>query len=262
VVGSLPGMADRMLGKKAGVVHDPRSFALAELLTADLPPVQREWRMAHNTHGWPMFANDRLGDCTCASFGGHRVIAQEASAQQKRTVAVSEQDVIALYSAVTGYRPDDPSTDQGAYLLDVLRYARSHGYGREADGTPHTIGAYAKVNLSTYTQMKQGARLFGGLYLGLALPVAAQHQDVWDVSTGPDAEPYSWGGHAVWMVGYDPKGITLVTWGSEQRATWAWVSRYVDEAWAVISEDFLRGSGRTPQGFDVGQLQQLLSRLA
>lgn len=255
-------MADRMLGKKAGVVHDERTIRLAALLTPQLPKVPREWRMAHNTHSWPMFGNDRLGDCTCASFGGHRVIAQEASAQQRRTIPVSEQDVIALYSAVTGYRPDDPSTDQGAYLLDVLRYARRQGYGREADGTPHTIGAYAKVDLDKDEMVKQGAHLFGGLYLGLALPVTAQDQQVWDVAgDGPDAQPYSWGGHAVWMVGYDKKGITLITWGSEQRATWAWFERYCDEAWAVISEDFLRGSGKTPQGFDVGQLQQLLSQL-
>jgi hypothetical protein len=47
--------------------------------------------------------------------------------------------------------------------------------------------------------------LFGGVYIGVELPIAAQTQDVWDVPANPGAEdePGSWGGHAVYLVGYD-----------------------------------------------------------
>ena len=47
--------------------------------------------------------------------------------------------------------------------------------------------------------------LFGGAYIGVELPVTAQKQDVWDVpaNPGPNDEPGSWGGHAVYLVGYD-----------------------------------------------------------
>ena len=70
---------------------------------------------------------------------------------------------------------------------------------------------------------------------------------------GPDA-PGSWGGHAVDVVGYDEGGLTVVTWGALQRLTWAFWDRYCDEAWCVLSPDFLT-EGRSPQGFDVDALR-------
>ena len=37
-------------------------------------------------------------------------------------------------------------------------------------------------------------------------------------------------------VDYDPEGVTFITWGELQRATWAWWNRYVDEAHALLWE--------------------------
>ena len=74
---------------------------------------------------------------------------------------------------------------------------------------------------------------------------------------GPDA-PGSWGGHAVNVVAYDDAGLTVVTWGALQRLTWAFWQRYCDEAWAIISPDFLAG-GRSPQGFDLPALEHDLA---
>ena len=54
----------------------------------------------------------------------------------------------------------------------------------------------------------QAIWLFGGAYIGVELPISAQRQEVWDVpaNPGPDDEPGSWGGHAVYLVGYDLRG--------------------------------------------------------
>jgi hypothetical protein len=51
--------------------------------------------------------------------------------------------------------------------------------------------------------------LFGGAYIGVELPISAQNQDVWDVpaNPGPNDEPGSWGGHAVYVVGYEKPGV-------------------------------------------------------
>jgi hypothetical protein len=252
------------LGKKAGVVEDPRTFKLAQLLdTTDLPPVMKEWRIAVKLRDWPMFANDRYGCCVFATHA-HRVMAQEWSSGRRDPLPVKTDQVLAFYSDVTGFREDDPSTDNGAYLIDALRFLRKTGFGLETDQSQHTIGAYARVDaIGPTDEFKRAAHLFGGLTLGLALPVRAQGQDVW-TDTGRDDwedKPYSWGGHSVEMIGYANGGITFVTWGREQHATWSWVARYVDEAWALISEDFINRLGRTPQGLDVERLQQLLSAL-
>lgn len=44
--------------------------------------------------------------------------------------------------------------------------------------------------------------------------------------------------NCVAVVGYDPDGVTLVTWGALQRATWRFVMFYFDEAHAIISPDW------------------------
>jgi hypothetical protein len=259
-------MAAVQLGKRAGVVEDPRHFMLADLLVpGELPPLPDRWRIAEKLRSWPMFRNDELGDCTAASLAGHRIAAQEWSSGRRDKLPVTDADVVGFYASYSGFIEGRPETDQGAYLVDALKAAQHRGIGREADGTPHTIGAYARVSEPGSTLFRRAAHLFGGLYLGLALPVTASRQDVWKLTPqdrwGAEDQPYSWGGHAVWMVGYDPQGVTLVTWGMEQRATWDWMRFYCDEAWALISEDFINRLGRTPQGLDVVALQRMLGTL-
>ncbi len=99
--------------------------------------------------------------------------------------------------------------------------------------------------------------LFGGLYIGLQLPLSARDQRVWDWNgrlDGPDA-PGSWGGHAVDIVGYDEAGLTAVTWGELQRLTWGFWDRYCDECYCIVSADFLSGAGTTPEGLDLAALE-------
>jgi len=193
-----------------------------------------------------MYANDRIGDCTTAA-AAHMVEAWTAAATGEAAL-VPEPAVLAAFDAV---KVVDPVTgEEGAVELDVLKLWRTAGIGG------HRIGAFARVARDDRDLVATGAWLFGGLYVGLQLPVSAADQDVWDWSgslDGPDA-PGSWGGHAVDVVGYDEGGLTVVTWGALKRMTWAFWRRYRDEAWCVLSPDFLAG-GCSPQGFDLEALQ-------
>jgi hypothetical protein len=81
-----------------------------------------------------------------------------------------------------------------------------------------------------------------GSYLGIALPMSAQTQDVWDISTAAadgDPTPNSWGGHCVLAWEYDGLGetdlVTLITWGAEKSATWRWLRKYMDESHGMAS---------------------------
>lgn len=58
--------------------------------------------------------------------------------------------------------------------------------------------------------------LFGGAYIGVELPITAQNQEIWDVPQhpGPKDEPGSWGGHAIYLVGYDFENMGLGIRGS------------------------------------------------
>jgi len=104
--------------------------------------------------------------------------------------------------------------------------------------------------------VETAAWLFGGLYIGLQMPLTAQAQKVWDWTgslAGP-ARPGSWGGHAVDVVRYDKNGLTVVTWGRLQELTWQFWDRYCDEAYCMLSDDFLE-KGNAPNGFDLAALE-------
>ncbi len=108
--------------------------------------------------------------------------------------------------------------------------------------------------------------MFGGLYLGLGLPLTAIGQRVWSVVAGdprtnPSMQPWSWGGHAVEVVAYDEHGLTCVTWGALQRMTWAFFDAYCDEAFAILSDDWADDAGKTPTGFDMAALREDLAAL-
>lgn len=252
--------ADLKLGKRLGVVHDRRTIHFADLLTGLPEPPAR----VTTGQGEPirMYANDRYGDCTCASMA-HGIDLHERATKQHEA-QLTDEDVLAFYSLVTGFDPDDPSTDNGAYLLDVCNAMRHQGLGRQHDGSPHTIAAFARVNTSIPKHVQAAAYMFGGLYVGAGLPLSAQDQldatERWMVTDSSRARFGSWGGHAMWLPGFNSNYVTLTTWGRRQKASWQWFSTYVNEAYVVITDDYLTAD-RTPRGFDVAALTRALDAL-
>ena len=232
--------------------RDERNLQLAKYLKSSLPapPTSVDFTKKCNST-WPMFANDRIGDCTCAT-AGHMLEVWSANGREKE-VEVSEKNVLDLYKRVTGYDPKRPETDTGAVELDVLKAWAKTGLGG------YRIGAFVEVSLSSQIIVQDGIYLFGGLYTGFALPLSAQSQAVWDVPAGGakgKGEPGSWGGHAVSIVAYDARSLTCVTWGALKRMTWPFFKTYCDEAYAVISQQFLSAkTKKTPAGFDLKTLQ-------
>ena len=241
---------ERKLGKLAPR-HDVRTLRI-ESYMPELPPFRDavDWSSAV-TVPWGVYFNDTEGDCTIAGTA-HMVIAWTANAG---AVAVPDPaGVQEGYVTITGiegaaFDPATGANDNGCVELDVLNEWRKNGIAG------HQIGAYATVDPANVLHVKAAINIFGGLYIGVALPASAQNQDVWDVATGPDSEAGSWGGHCVNVVGYDADGLTVVTWGATKRMTWAFWLAYVDEAYAILSSDFLNSTGQTPGGFDLAMLQ-------
>jgi hypothetical protein len=229
---------------------DPRTLRFARYLSPGMiPPALASVDWSTKVPSWGMMLNDFLGDCTCAA-AGHCEMLWTANAGREFTP--SDDDILAAYEAVGGYKPGEPDTDNGAFELDVLKYWRETGIaGRR-------IAAFAAVNPLNHDHLKLAVMLFGAAYIGVALPVSAQGQEAWDVPPGGakgEGEPGSWGGHAVPIVGYDPNFLTVVTWGATKKMTWAFLDAYCDEAYAVLSGDFIGASGIAPSGFNFGVLQ-------
>ncbi|HWY22526.1 MAG TPA: hypothetical protein VNX26_14970 [Candidatus Acidoferrum sp.] len=251
------------LGKHAAR-HDPRTLLLASYATPALPAPPPKLNLATKVKGaWGMMDNDQLGDCTCAA-AGHLIMEWTANAQSKM-VTPPDAQIVDAYSAITGYNPTSGVNDNGAVELDVLNYWRQHGIAG------HKIDAFIALEPSNHVHVMDAVWIFGGCYIGVALPKSAQAQtsskQTWSVppqGTGGDGAPGSWGGHAVPVVAYDSRGLTVVTWGALQTMTWGFWAAYCDEAYAILSPDFLSKKGgktATPTGFDLAQLQADLADL-
>jgi hypothetical protein len=251
------------LGKQP-VRHDPRTLLFASYTTPALPAPPPALNLATKVKSpWGMMDNDQIGDCTCAA-AGHLIMEWTASAQSKMFTP-SDRQIVAAYSAITGYNPATGANDNGAQELDVLNYWRQQGIAG------HKIQAFMALEPANHSHVKDAVWIFGGCYIGLALPKSAQAQtsnkQTWSVppqGTGGDGAPGSWGGHAVPVVAYDSRTLTVVTWGGLQAMTWGFWAAYCDEAYAILSPDYLEKKGGqtvAPGGFNLQQLQEDLADL-
>src|ERR1700722_7448524 len=245
---------------KAVARHDPRTLLLASYLTPALPAPPASLDISTKVSSWGMMANDQLGDCTCAA-AGHLIMEWTANAG-KQTVTPTDQQIIAAYSAITGYSPVTGANDNGANEVDVLNYWRQTGIAGDQ------IGGYVALEPANHPHVMDSVYMFEGCYIGLQLPKTAQAQtqnnQPWSVppsGTGGDGAPGSWGGHAVPVVAYDTRGVTVVTWGALQIMTWSFWATYCDEAYAILSTDYINGNKQAPQGFSLQQLQADLTDL-
>ena len=244
--------AQMRLGRKA-VKTDSRTLQLARYLRAELPaaPASADW--SHGITDWGMMLNDKLGDCTIAG-AAHAVQAWSANLGQE--VTLTDQQVLAAYEQWDGYVPSDPSSDQGGVELDVLTKWRQQGL------SGHSLIGYAAAAVKNLNEVRQAIALFGGVYIGLSLPLSAQSQTVWDVAKGTNGKPGGWGGHCVYVVGYDAGGFTCVTWGALKKMTVAFWKKYCDEAYVLLSQDWIGSKGTSPAGLDLQQLQADLGAIA
>lgn len=244
----------RRIGKKAPR-FDKRTLSLARY-TAALPdpPALSSW--VAKVPFWPMLANDVIGDCTCAAAG--HMEQQWMAYHLNKNFIPNTADIVKAYSDVSGYVLGDPSTDNGAVMLDVLRYWRRFGIAG------HRISAYASLQPGDWRDLKQSIMLFGSAYIGLALPLSAMAD--WNVAQGgiygAAGRPGGWGGHCVPVVAYDDNCFVVVTWGGLFLMSYNFYLDYCDEAYAVMSPDWVSRESKAPSGFDLDALKSDLVALA
>lgn len=246
-------------GKRLGRLPTPpamlkKNLKLIKFLPEILPAVPAlPLDVTDRVVDWPMYLNDRLGDCACAAPAHMEEI---FSADTGSFRIMKDSDVLALYE-MQGYKPGDPSTDQGSSMGNVLINWRT---GWSASG----IYAYCQVDEKNEDHVKLALWLFRGLYIGIAMPLTAQGQTVWDVipdMPGRNA-PGSWGGHAVCVVAINADSSRdVITWGKRMRMTKAFWDAYVDEVYAVVTQDLKAGSTLQSNGFDVDQLEADMAEL-
>ncbi|MHB8388123.1 MAG: hypothetical protein ACYDDA_12260 [Acidiferrobacteraceae bacterium] len=236
---------------KLGLIRTPPDAAIAPLhkytTTAPAPGIYCDW--TGRVIAFPMLLNDQIGDCVFAAFA--HTIQLWTAYTDPQAIVMDDAEVLAAYSAATGYDPADPASDRGAELGKALRWWVLAGMPTP-DGGPDTLAGVAAMRPIDIGGMRRAIATFGVVVAGLALPTSAQTEKVW--SSTHDA-PGSWGGHCVPLVGYDANGPICVTWGALKRMTWEWWARYAEQAYVPLSRDWVQATERNPAGVDWARLE-------
>lgn len=245
----------RKLGK-LGARRDPRTLRLMDY-ASNLPPAPDSCNLTSKLTNIGMMLNDSLGDCTCATVGH---IIQQWTAENGNQIIVPDAAILALYEKVGGYIPGQDSTDNGAVALDVLNYWTKNGIaGRQP------LMGYTCLDTNHVAQLKAAVYYFGNAYIGVELPLSSENQDVWSVpffGTFGKGAKGSWGGHAIPVCAYDKDYVYVITWGVIKKMTWGFFKTYCDEAYALLSMDWINNLTKlAPGNFDLPSLQMDLTTI-
>ncbi|HTP77588.1 MAG TPA: hypothetical protein VMJ73_11490 [Rhizomicrobium sp.] len=245
------------LGLDLKTWHRP-ALKLADYLHAEATPPASVSR-PHAGFQWGTLANDRIGDCVIAMML-HSIEDFHLDAQTTPP-PFTDQDAISVYSAITGYNPDDPNSDQGTDESQAMKYWESPGLDVEGK---HTIAGTVSVDPSNLKECRIAIFEFAALQIGINLPLTAQGQSEWTVvgdgKTG-DSAPGSWGGHGIPYREYDAKTFTCVTWGEELQLTVPFHQTYAEEAHVVVTQEMLNRQGLSPSGLNWSRLTADLKAL-
>lgn len=244
-------------GRRRPVARAPR-LSLANYLTKQLPPppASADYTAKAAKAIAQMYDNDTLGDCVIAGMA-HVVGVLTGNAGPSPFIYKNQQ-IVELYSAIGGYVPGDPATDNGCDEQTALNYWENNG----APAGSHRIAGWLAVNPADPEEYRTALWLFENLYFGLELPDAwinpfpSKAGFVWDVAGNPDPN----NGHCVVGVGYNQQGVTINTWGMTGLITNAAIALYASKSahgdlYTVVSRDALsKVTQKAPNGFDWSQL--------
>lgn len=234
---------------------DPRMLHLrnyVNVLTLPVPPVRE---MVESTLAWPMLANDRFNCCT-SSAAGHMI--HHWTAANQRGMFLTDDDIIRAHAQLTGDR-----LMECVSMLDALKYWRNQGIGG------HQIHSFVSGSKAIAVDLRCMIHLFGSGYAGLNLPPFACAGDPklwpdipWKIPATAIADavaPDPNQGHCVAVVGYDEQSFYAVSWGRLKKMSWEFFERYAEEAYAVLSADWVAENSECPTGFNTGTLKRDLT---
>lgn len=246
---------------------DKRDLKYNDYKATQLPQIPSTFGHENLVQNWQMLGNgpddsvfpgfQGAGDCTCAG-SDHEIMLWTTEGS---TIAqFSGANTISDYSAITGYDPQTGENDNGAQVRDVLSYRQQTGM-IDAKGKRHKIGAYLQLDQTNLNEVFEACYLFSAVGIGIEVPDSAMDQfnrgEPWTVVKGAQIE----GGHYILIVGYDKNYIYVVTWGQVQKMDYKFFAKYCDEAWAILSVEFINSRGVSPEGFNLPQLQTDLNQI-
>lgn len=262
---------------KIAYKHDKRTLRFRDIINEHdkdkIIPESFDWATRIKpSHNWGDYGNLKLNNCTFVTAAYLIMIWKSYKAPQIYRPGV--------YTIIDDYcellkdaKPEDKSLksvlEAGGEPLEamkVLKYWRKNGI----DG--HKIIAFAKLSYNAskkqrIAELKRAVYLYGGCFIGVNIPRSVEKQwqqsKKWDIIRGVpggDARRRLWFSHAMLVTGYTEKDIRVVTFGKEEILTWEFYLKYVDEAYALFDERFLRAR-KTPSKMKVQELKTAVTTI-
>jgi hypothetical protein len=196
-----------------------------------------------------IYKNDALGCCVVASKN-HIQGVETGNAGD--CITVSDDQIVKEYSAIGGYVPGRPDTDQGCDMQTALNYYTKVGW---ANGTK-AIG-WLTLPANNKLLIQQALFLFGDCDFGISLPNSY-------VNPFPSGDWFTWGpgtpnpnqGHCFPGCGYHADGVVIATWALIGTITWPAIaalgsSNEGGELYMLITPDQLgKAMTKAPNGVD------------
>jgi hypothetical protein len=227
---------------------------------SSLPTPPAKFGHEEGSFNWGMLSNDQWGDCVEAG-GAHEEMIWSAEGGLP-TVQFTSAGVLSDYSAITGFDPNKPASDQGTDMQVAAAYRQNVGLV-DAFGNRHKIDAYSALNVGDLNQIATAAWLFGAVGIGVNCPSSMQNQftngQPWSIMPGDTIV----GGHYFPIVGRNSAGnFVAITWGRLQAVTPIWLATYMDEGLVYLSIEILnKTTNKTPEGYNLGALTQYLKEV-
>lgn len=243
---SIPHLKAGKLGKLAPR-HHPHTLSLSKYLTPILPFLKTSVAWERKVTNWSMLGNDQYGDCVEAAAGNTIMTMTSQSGIQ---VSPTTSQILQDYTNITGFNENDPNTDQGTVMVDALAYYVKSGIaGRKILGW-----ASVKIDASLW-EFRQAISLFGTVLTGFNFPQSAMDQfnagQTWAINT---SSPLI-GGHCVAVSEYSPTQLVCNTWAALQPASLGFFPYYADEAYVLITQDWINKMKISPSGFNINVLE-------
>jgi hypothetical protein len=215
--------------------HPQRSFAVPAGWPTPALPIDYAKSLA-----FPMYGNDRLGDCMYAAAAhGDNTFTGNNGVESTFDESVLERD----YEQLSG---GDNGLDEGT-LID--------GWKAGIAGVKDAVILDAlDIDTTDPATMRAAIYLFGGVLFMLDVPdpwCETANGDFWDVPARADQN----NGHGTFINGVDAVGnYHLLTWGGYRKLTPAGLNACDPSGFVVFSLRWFNGQGYAPNGLHYTQL--------
>lgn len=210
-----------------------------------------------------ILGNDLWGDC--AEAATFREIEIMTFASTGKEVRAQTSDALTLYTSATGFNEAaGPSgfnpTDQGSVLQDLLMYRVMQGV-RLPDGSYTKLVAFFELDPRNLNDCRLAIEQGGVIQLGIKCYDSFENVQQGGTWNPPAASEASSGGHAICCGKYEQDSFIIKSWAMDivmPLPTWQEV---VQEAYCVVSPEWVKSTGLTPFGMSLEQLSAAMYAL-